>query len=37
MATFLFDNNILLRNKYFPEAKIAVLSNSTAISKPDIE
>jgi len=30
------DDSIELRNKYFPEAKIAVLSNSTAISKSGI-
>ena len=28
---------ILLRNKYFPEARIAVLSNSTTITKPHIK
>lgn len=33
----IIDDSILLRNKYFPEAKIAVLSNSTAISKPHIK
>ena len=33
----IIDDSILLRNKYFPEAKIAVLSNATAISKPHIK
>ena len=32
----IIDDSIKLRNKYFPEAKIAVLSNSTAITKPKI-
>ena len=32
----IIDDSIVLRNKYFPEAKIAVLSNSTAIEKPEI-
>lgn len=32
----IIDDSILLRNKYFPHAKIAVLSNSTAIKKPAI-
>jgi len=32
----IIDDSILLRNKYFPDARIAVLSNSTAISKPEI-
>lgn len=32
----IIDDSIKLRNKYFPEAKISVLSNSTAISKPAI-
>jgi len=32
----IIDDSIRLRNKYFPEAKVAVLSNSTAISRPDI-
>jgi wyosine [tRNA(Phe)-imidazoG37] synthetase (radical SAM superfamily) len=32
----IIDDSIILRNKYFPEASIAVLSNSTAVSKPDI-
>jgi wyosine [tRNA(Phe)-imidazoG37] synthetase (radical SAM superfamily) len=33
----IIDDTITLRNKYFPEAKIAVLSNSTAITKPAIK
>ncbi len=33
----IIDDSIQLRNKYFPNAKIAVLSNSTAISKPEIK
>ena len=33
----IIDDSIMLRNKYFPDAKIAVLSNSTAISKPNIK
>jgi wyosine [tRNA(Phe)-imidazoG37] synthetase (radical SAM superfamily) len=33
----IIDDSIRLRNKYFPEAKIAVLSNSTAITKPAIK
>ncbi len=32
----IIDDSIKLRNKYFPLARIAVLSNSTAISKPHI-
>jgi wyosine [tRNA(Phe)-imidazoG37] synthetase (radical SAM superfamily) len=32
----IIDDSIMLRNKYFPEAKIAVLSNSTSISNPRI-
>jgi wyosine [tRNA(Phe)-imidazoG37] synthetase (radical SAM superfamily) len=32
----IIDDSIKLRNKYFPRAKIAVLSNSTAITKPAI-
>ncbi|MFH0841355.1 MAG: radical SAM protein [Bacteroidota bacterium] len=32
----IIDDSIILRDKYFPEAKIAVLSNSTAITKPEI-
>ena len=33
----IIDDSIRLRNKYFPHAKIAVLSNSTAIKKPEIK
>jgi wyosine [tRNA(Phe)-imidazoG37] synthetase (radical SAM superfamily) len=33
----IIDDSIILRNKYFPRARIAVLSNSTAISKPHIK
>lgn len=32
----IIDDSIELRNKYFPEAKISVLSNSTAIRKPAV-
>jgi wyosine [tRNA(Phe)-imidazoG37] synthetase (radical SAM superfamily) len=32
----IIDDSIILRDKYFPDARIAVLSNSTAISKPQI-
>jgi wyosine [tRNA(Phe)-imidazoG37] synthetase (radical SAM superfamily) len=32
----IIDDSIKLRDKYFPEAKIAVLSNSTAITRPEI-
>jgi len=32
----IIDDSISLRNKYFPEARIAVLSNSTAITKPAV-
>lgn len=32
----IIDDSILLRNKYFPDAKIAVLSNSTAITRPAV-
>jgi wyosine [tRNA(Phe)-imidazoG37] synthetase (radical SAM superfamily) len=32
----IIDDSIKLRDKYFPAAKIAVLSNSTAITKPAI-
>jgi wyosine [tRNA(Phe)-imidazoG37] synthetase (radical SAM superfamily) len=32
----IIDDSLKLRDKYFPEAKIAVLSNSTAITKPEI-
>jgi len=33
----IIDDSIKLRDKYFPEAKIAVLSNSTSITKPLIK
>lgn len=33
----IIDDCIVLRNKYFPEARIAVLSNSTTITKPHIK
>jgi len=32
----IIDDSIELRNKYFPDARIAVLSNSTAIKRPEI-
>jgi wyosine [tRNA(Phe)-imidazoG37] synthetase (radical SAM superfamily) len=32
----IIDDSITLRDKYFPGAKIAVLSNSTAVSRPEI-
>jgi wyosine [tRNA(Phe)-imidazoG37] synthetase (radical SAM superfamily) len=32
----IIDDSIELRNKYFPWAKIAVLSNSTMLSKPNV-
>jgi wyosine [tRNA(Phe)-imidazoG37] synthetase (radical SAM superfamily) len=32
----IIDDSIELRNKYFPRAKISVLSNSTAIKKPAV-
>lgn len=32
----IIDDCIILRDKYFPDARIAVLSNSTAITKPEI-
>ncbi|MCX6332797.1 MAG: radical SAM protein [Bacteroidia bacterium] len=32
----IIDDSIILRNKYFPDARIAVLSNSTAITKPEV-
>jgi wyosine [tRNA(Phe)-imidazoG37] synthetase (radical SAM superfamily) len=32
----IIDDCIKFRDKYFPDARIAVLSNSTAISKPEI-
>jgi wyosine [tRNA(Phe)-imidazoG37] synthetase (radical SAM superfamily) len=34
--TGIIDDSISLRDKYFPHARIAVLSNSTAIGKPKI-
>jgi len=33
----IIDDSISLRNKYFPNARIAVLSNSTTINKPEIK
>ena len=33
----IIDDSIILRNKFFPEAKIAVLSNSTNISNPSVK
>ena len=33
----IIDDSIELRDKYFPDAKVAVLSNSTAIRKPAIK
>jgi wyosine [tRNA(Phe)-imidazoG37] synthetase (radical SAM superfamily) len=33
----IIDDSIILRNKYFPKAKIAVLSNSTTITKPEVK
>jgi wyosine [tRNA(Phe)-imidazoG37] synthetase (radical SAM superfamily) len=33
----IIDDSIILRNKYFPNARIAVLSNSTTINKPEIK
>ena len=33
----IIDDSILLRNKYFPKSKIAVLSNSTTINNPLIK
>jgi wyosine [tRNA(Phe)-imidazoG37] synthetase (radical SAM superfamily) len=32
----IIDDTVLLRDKYFPSAKIAVLSNATTISKPAV-
>ncbi len=32
----IIDDSIILRDKYFPEARIAVLSNATTIDKPSI-
>jgi wyosine [tRNA(Phe)-imidazoG37] synthetase (radical SAM superfamily) len=33
----IIDDSLILRDKYFPGAKIAVISNSTTISKPHIK
>jgi wyosine [tRNA(Phe)-imidazoG37] synthetase (radical SAM superfamily) len=33
----IIDDSIILRDKYFPEAKIAVLSNATTINNPQIK
>jgi wyosine [tRNA(Phe)-imidazoG37] synthetase (radical SAM superfamily) len=33
----IIDDSIILRNKYFPDTKIAVLSNATTITKPKIK
>ena len=33
----IIDDSIILRNKFFPEAKIAVLSNSTTITNPSVK
>ena len=33
----IIDDSIELRNRYFPEAKIAVLSNSTTITRPGVK
>jgi wyosine [tRNA(Phe)-imidazoG37] synthetase (radical SAM superfamily) len=33
----IIDDSIKLRNKYFPDSKIAVLSNSALITKPEIK
>jgi wyosine [tRNA(Phe)-imidazoG37] synthetase (radical SAM superfamily) len=33
----IIDDSIALRDKYFPKARIAVLSNATTISKPEIK
>jgi wyosine [tRNA(Phe)-imidazoG37] synthetase (radical SAM superfamily) len=33
----IIDDTIKIRNKFFPEAKIAVLSNSTTITKPSVK
>ncbi len=33
----IIDDSIILRNKHFPHAKIAVLSNATTITKPQIK
>lgn len=33
----IIDDSIILRNKYFPDARIAVLSNSTTITDPEVK
>jgi wyosine [tRNA(Phe)-imidazoG37] synthetase (radical SAM superfamily) len=33
----IIDDSIILRNKYFPDTRIAVLSNATTITKPKIK
>ena len=33
----IIDDSIILRNKYFPDARIAVLSNSTTITDPKVK
>jgi wyosine [tRNA(Phe)-imidazoG37] synthetase (radical SAM superfamily) len=33
----IIDDSILLRNRFFPEARIAVLSNSTTITNPSVK
>ena len=33
----IIDDSIILRNKYFPMARLAVLSNATTIGKPEIK
>lgn len=33
----IIDDSIILRDKYFPKARIAVLSNATTISRPEIK
>lgn len=33
----IIDDSIMLRNRFFPEAKIAVLSNSTTITNPSVK
>ena len=34
--SIIIDNTIAMRDKYYPEAKISVLSNSTMLSRPNI-
>ena len=34
--TSIIDDSILIRNRFFPDAKIAVLSNATTITSPAI-